>query len=135
MPAQKWEEKVVASHVAEFENPPAQQQHQQHQQVPQPQHAYAVQHPQMHLMPSHQHYAAPTTSYAPTVKTEPVDARYILAGQYSIPALPGPQLGALRPPPHLGGQAGVLSFPTSVQVPTSTSRLSSHSIGTVLTFL
>ncbi|KAF9024591.1 transcription factor IIA, alpha/beta subunit [Hymenopellis radicata] len=121
----KWEEKVVASHVAEFETPPAQQQ--QQQQAPQPQHAYAVQHPQMHMMPSHPHYAAPTTSYAPTVKTEPIDARYILAGsqglQYSIPTLPGPQLGTLRAPPHLGGQAGVLTFQAATaQATTSTNQ-------------
>ncbi|KAF8971098.1 transcription factor IIA, alpha/beta subunit [Flammula alnicola] len=136
----KWENKVIASHVAEFENATqpisapsathpaiaaaaavaaAQQQQQQH-------HAYPP-HP-MHMMPphyaAHNPYAPVTAASQPTVKTEPVDSRYMLNPNvpYALPPLPGPNLNGSRqlPPPvattqHPGGQTGVINFPRNVQ--------------------
>ncbi|KAK0213141.1 transcription factor IIA alpha/beta subunit [Desarmillaria ectypa] len=104
----KWEDKVIASHVAEFESghQPPQQQVQQQQQP-----HYNVQHP-MHIVQGHPHYAAAPYGSVSSVKTEPVDAsRYILAGPpaYAIPPLPGPSLSGLRA--GLGGQTSILSFP------------------------
>ncbi|KAJ7594472.1 transcription factor IIA alpha/beta subunit [Mycena floridula] len=98
----KWESKVVASHVAEFEI--------QHTHAAPQHHAYQP-HP-MHMMPNHPYgYQAPGQ---PHVKTEPVDPRYMLNGPppvpYTLPPLPGPQLAA-RPPPSVGGQQSILSFP------------------------
>ncbi|KAH9929585.1 transcription factor IIA alpha/beta subunit [Epithele typhae] len=92
----KWEAKVIASHVADFEPTQAQP-------PPVPAHPSYPPHP-MHTMP-HGHYP-PHTAYAPPphpmqvpgqphVKTEPVDNRYMLsATAYGIPPLPGPQLSA-----------------------------------------
>lgn len=104
----KWEDKVIASHVAEFESghQPPQQQVQQQQQP-----HYNVQHP-MHIVQGHPHYAAAPYGGAPNVKTEPVDpSRYILAAPpgYALPPLPGPSLSGLRT--GLGGQTSILSFP------------------------
>ncbi|KAH0828183.1 transcription factor IIA alpha beta subunit [Lanmaoa asiatica] len=107
----KWQSKVVASHVAEFEPQP--QQTTQHHPVYPP-------HP-MHMMPHHPHYP-PHNTYVPSpqqqstqVKTEPVDSRYILSAPpgmspYALPPLPGPQLNGMKPPAYPGGQQGVLSF-------------------------
>ncbi|KAG9309227.1 transcription factor IIA alpha beta subunit [Chiua virens] len=109
----KWQSKVIASHVAEFEPQP--QQAAQHHPVYPP-------HP-MHMMPHHPHYAPAHNPYVPApqqqstqVKTEPVDSRYILGGPpgmppYALPPLPGPQLNGMKPPVYPGGQQGVLSFP------------------------
>ncbi|KAF9218791.1 transcription factor IIA, alpha/beta subunit [Gyrodon lividus] len=107
----KWESKVVASHVAEFEPQP--QQPAQHHPV-YPPHS-------IHMMPHHPHYPPPHNPYAPQqqqtsqVKAEPVDNRYILSGPpgmppYALPPLPGPQLNGMKPPTYPGGQQGVLSF-------------------------
>jgi len=125
----KWESKVMASHVAEFENshpmnPPSathpatmaahhQQQLQQQQLHPYPPHS-------VHMMP---HYAAPHNPYAsagpsgsqPAVKTEPVENRFMLASNvpYTLPPLCGPNLNGNRqlPPPLAVGQTSVLNFP------------------------
>jgi len=110
----KWENKVIASHVAEFEAP---------HHPPAPQHHFPP-HP-MHMI--HPHYASPyppppppQNGAQPHVKAEPVDNRYILNGpqgvQYTLPPLPGPQMTTTArpqpPPPHVGGQTSVLSFPS-----------------------
>jgi len=99
----KWEAKVIASHVAEFEATPAQ--------AP-PQYP---QHP-MHVLPQHyspnHHAFVPQPPPAPgsMIKKEPVDSRYIMSGQY-VPPMAGPQLPALRPPPNL------LTFPAGPSRP------------------
>ncbi|KAH9946944.1 transcription factor IIA alpha/beta subunit [Amylocystis lapponica] len=97
----KWEDKVMASHVAEFEPqppppPPPPVQH------PPP----FVPHPSLHPM-HNQHYPAPYLQQphqvqqagAPHIKAEPVDSRYMLNGApglstsaYAFPPLPGPQI-------------------------------------------
>ncbi|KAN0091602.1 Transcription factor IIA, alpha/beta subunit [Tylopilus felleus] len=107
----KWESKVIASHVAEFEPQP--QQAAQHHPVYPP-------HP-MHMMPHHPHYpphnpyAGPQQQQSTQVKSEPMDSRYILSppgmSPYALPPLPGPQLNGMKPPAYPGGQQGVLSFP------------------------
>ncbi|KAI0744002.1 transcription factor IIA, alpha/beta subunit-domain-containing protein [Daedaleopsis nitida] len=90
----KWEAKVIASHVADFEPVPAPQ-------PPAPSHPAYPPHP-MHSM-THGHYpphAYPTPPHPmqvpqqPHVKTEPVDNRYMLSNPspYGIPPLPGPQI-------------------------------------------
>ncbi|KIJ61288.1 hypothetical protein HYDPIDRAFT_177056 [Hydnomerulius pinastri MD-312] len=107
----KWQSKVIASHVAEFEPQP--QQPAQHHPVYPP-------HP-IHMMQHHPHYPPPHNPYAPPpqqqtsqVKAEPVDNRYILSGPpgmpYALPPLPGPQINGMKPPAYPGGQQGVLSF-------------------------
>ncbi|KAG5653522.1 hypothetical protein H0H81_012596 [Sphagnurus paluster] len=110
----KWENKVIASHVAEFETPaPAQAP------PPQPQHHLAYAPAAMHML-QHPHYTA--NPYAlpqpgmPAVKAEPMDNRYMLSMPYALPPLPGPNLNGARPaPPHPGGQTGVISFPRPLQ--------------------
>ncbi|KAJ7287856.1 transcription factor IIA alpha/beta subunit [Mycena rebaudengoi] len=99
----KWEDKVIASHVAEFEPPhPAQPPFPPHPMQMMPQYA-----------PVHHPYAPPPPpQMAPQgsqVKTEPVDNRYMLNAPYTLPTLPGPKINAARP--HPGGQTSVLSFP------------------------
>lgn len=102
---QKWETKVIASHVAEFEThaPPAQPA------VPQ-----LTQHPGYPgvIHPNYAHIPyAPPTGGQPHVKSEPADPRYALSQQnmaYTLPPLPGPHI-AMRP--NIGGQTSVLSFP------------------------
>ncbi|KAI0305392.1 transcription factor IIA, alpha/beta subunit [Multifurca ochricompacta] len=97
----KWETKVMASHVAEFEPPPAQQAPSQYPPHP------------MHVMPQHyspaHHAFVPQSQPPPTtanlIKKEPVDSRYILSGQY-VPPMSNPQIPALRPPPN-----SLLTFP------------------------
>ncbi|PPQ88446.1 hypothetical protein CVT25_011572, partial [Psilocybe cyanescens] len=130
----KWEDKVIASHVAEFENPApppsapsathpaivaaaaAQQQQLHHVYPPHP----------MHMMPhygqQHNPYAPISTTPQPTVKAEPVDNRYMLnPAPYTLPPLPGPNLASrqLPPPttvsPNPGGQTGVINFPRNGQ--------------------
>lgn len=117
----KWEEKVMASHVAEFEvhAPPAPQ--------PQQHPAPYMPHPSLHAM--HQQHYPPPHAYMPQphpqpgvphIKAEPVDSRYMLsAGQltqaYALPSLPGPQIpGASRPPLPYSHAAG---RPTSAAAP------------------
>ncbi|RXW16043.1 hypothetical protein EST38_g9808 [Candolleomyces aberdarensis] len=133
----KWESKVIASHVAEFEPPqpppaappPAPHAPPLHQSYPP--------HP---MMMQHPHYANPYAALAtvappppaantgapgqPAVKAEPVDSRYMLGNHYTLPPLPGPNVAAARAPalpPHPGGQTGVISFakPTQTQQPSS----------------
>ncbi|THH27173.1 hypothetical protein EUX98_g7017 [Antrodiella citrinella] len=101
---QKWEAKVIQSHVAEFEAPPPQAAHPSA--PPPPQHSYPP-HP-IHAMHNAQYppasgaynpYGAPPPG--PHIKAEPVDGRYMLSGPpppsaYAIPSLPGPQIH--RPP-------------------------------------
>jgi transcription initiation factor TFIIA large subunit len=102
----------MASHVADFEIPTAQQQQAQLQQQAFAQLPY----------PSHAHYV-PGNPYSPppqpSVKSEPVDSRYILngpspMGSYALPPLPGPQLNGAKSAPQplqTPGQQSVLSFP------------------------
>lgn len=107
---QKWEAKVIQSHVAEFEAPAPQAAHPSA--PPPPQHSYPP-HP-IHAMHNSQYppssnaynpYAAPP---GPHIKSEPVDTRYVLSAPpgppgYAIPSLPGPQIrappGPAPPPP------------------------------------
>ncbi|KAF9236367.1 transcription factor IIA alpha beta subunit [Melanogaster broomeanus] len=109
----KWQSKVIASHVAEFDSQPQQQPAQHHPVYPP--------HP-MHMMQHHPHYPPPHNPYVPSpqqspqVKAEPMDNRYILSGPpgmppYALPPLPGPQLNGMKPNTYPGGQQGVLSFP------------------------
>ena len=128
--AQKWENKVIASHVAEFDSQPTPPQ------VPSATHPTQQQHhfPPMHMMQNHPHYGATHNNpYGATVKSEPPDNRYMLNSTYSLPPLPGPningsrQLPATLPLPHPGGQTGVISFPRNVQPATSAVSTSSTS--------
>lgn len=110
----KWESKVIASHVAEFETPQAAPAAPPAPHV-QPLHQSYPPHP-MHMMQTHPHYANPYAHMAatvtatgaapqgqPTVKTEPIENRYMLA-PYTLPPLPGPNVAARPPvlPPHPG---------------------------------
>ncbi|TEB38514.1 transcription factor IIA, alpha/beta subunit [Coprinellus micaceus] len=114
----KWESKVIASHVAEFE-PPAQAP----AAAPPPPHVQPTQHsyPQhpMHMIQTHPHYANPYAAHMaavataattapgqPQVKAEPVDTRYMLPS-YTLPPLPGPNVTAARPQscPHIQEQS------------------------------
>ncbi|KAI8993966.1 transcription factor IIA, alpha/beta subunit [Trametes punicea] len=99
----KWEAKVIASGVADFEPAPAPQ-----PPAP-PAHPSYPPHP-MHM--PHGHYP-PHTAYAqppphpmqPHVKAEPVDNRYMLSNPgmpYGLPSLAGPQIPPRPPMP--GGQ-------------------------------
>jgi len=105
----KWEEKVMASRVAEFEPsaPAPQFSHHPMQMMPQ----YAPVH---HVYPPPPHLAQPQSSAVKTeqVKTEPVDGRYSLKAPYTLPPLPGPRINNVRQAnPNPGGQTSVLSFP------------------------
>lgn len=102
---QKWEQKVIASGVAEFEPPAAPP-------PPLPTHAYplhpllpGVGGPSLAAYPAAGPYAAALASVtaaaaasagaapgATNVKVEPMDPRYPLVS-YQLPPLPGPQLG------------------------------------------
>ncbi|KAF8070790.1 transcription factor IIA alpha beta subunit [Lyophyllum atratum] len=120
----KWENKVIASHVAEFETPAAAPAAQTPQHQPPPQHHLAYPPHPMHMM-QHPHYAAnpyalPQPPGMPGVKAEPLDNRYMLNIPYALPPLPGPNLNGARQipgtiPPHPGGQTGVISFPRTLQ--------------------
>ncbi|KAF8813899.1 transcription factor IIA, alpha/beta subunit [Phlegmacium glaucopus] len=116
----KWENKVIASHVAEFETPPPPPQVPSATHPAQQQHHFPS-HP-MHMMQNPAHYGATHNPYGSTVKSEPVDSRYMLnpSMPYSLPPLPGPNINGSRanPPaalPHPGGQTGVISFPRNAQ--------------------
>lgn len=89
----KWQSKVVASRVADFE-PQTQQQHTPATYPPQSTH-------QLHMMPQH-----------PLIKPEMVE-RYA----YSLPPLPGPQLNGVKQSPFPPTYGGILSFPPSVPTP------------------
>jgi len=100
----KWETKVVASHVADFESATAAQQQSgppRNYPPPQPMIAHHYQHPYPPLPGPGQ----------TTVKTEPMDSRYILNAPqgmaYTLPQLPGPQIPG-RPP---ATQPPVLTYP------------------------
>lgn len=77
----------------------------------------------MQMMQNHAHYGATHNPYGSTVKSEPVDSRYMLNSSipYSLPPLPGPNINGSRALPssialpHPGGQTGVISFPRNVQ--------------------
>jgi transcription initiation factor TFIIA large subunit len=121
--AQKWENKVIASHVAEFETPPPAPQVPSATHPAQQQHHFPS-HP-MHMMQNH--YGATHNPYGSTVKSEPVENRYMLnpGMPYSLPPLPGPNINGLRALPislpHPGGQTGVISFPRNASQPVSAS--------------
>ena len=136
--AQKWQSKVVASHVAEFDNPhpmnapsathPATMAAHQ-QQLQQQHHAYPPHpvHMMPHYAPSHNPYAPVASTGQPAVKSEPVESRYMLGPSipYTLPALPGPNLnnGSRQlPPPNAVGQTSVLNFPRNGQPITSPPR-------------
>jgi len=102
----KWETKMLASHVAEFDMTAAQQQH-----GPPAPHRHYPPHPMIpHYPPSHNYGAIPAPGQPP-VKSEPVDGRYLFNGpqgmpSYALPPLPGPQIpGAPRP-----GSQPVMSY-------------------------
>ena len=94
---------MIASHVAEFEPPPAQ---------PPPQYPP---HP-MHVMPQHysanHHFVSQPATVANMIKKEPVDSRSIMSGQY-MPTMASPQIPMLRPPPNT-----LLTFPAGPSRPT-----------------
>ncbi|KAJ6587116.1 transcription factor IIA alpha/beta subunit [Mycena vulgaris] len=92
----KWEDKVIASRVAEFEPAPGPQ-------FPHPMQMYAPVHSYVPPPP-------PQIPQQSQVKSEPVDSRYVLnTATYTLPSLPGPKMNGARPNP--GGQTSVLSFP------------------------
>jgi len=119
----KWENKVIASRVAEFEAQPQQPAAPaQHPVTAAAHHAYPP-HP-MHMHPhfAHNPYAAvpPSSSNQPTIKSEPLDTRYMLNPvPYALPPLPGPTMNGSRqlPPIHPGGQTGVFSFKAAAPQP------------------
>jgi transcription initiation factor TFIIA large subunit len=105
---------VIASHVAEFEAPPAQ---------PTPQYPP---HP-MHVMPQHyspnHHFVPQPPTVANLIKKEPVDSRSILSGQYMSP-MASSQIPMLRPPPN-----SLLTFPAGPSrppVPVATPAPAAH---------
>lgn len=107
----KWEQKVIDSHVAEFENPV---QHAAHHPPHTTAHAHAPPLPQHPSYPPHplhvQHHYPPHNPYlpphpaqvsplpaGPQVKAEPLDSRYVLNHpHYGIPPLSGPQIPGAR---------------------------------------
>jgi len=114
----KWQNKVIASRVAEFES-----------QVQQPAvsaavhpvtaaaHHHAYQPHPMHLHYAHNPYAAisaPAPANQTIVKSEPMDpSRYILnTVPYAMPPLPSQSMNGSRQLPLInpGGQTGVFSF-------------------------
>lgn len=121
---QKWESKVMASRVAEFEA-------QSHPAAPPTTHPAAVSaaphHAYSHAMHMHPHYtvhnayaavaAASAPSNQPNIKSEPIDTRFMANASlpYTLPPLPGPAMNGSRQLPPLGptnpgGQTGVFSF-------------------------
>jgi transcription initiation factor TFIIA large subunit len=74
------------------------------------------------MVPQHPHYPSMTThSYSqPYVKAEPVDSRYNFNAlpSYTIPPLPGPQLGTAKSKQSLpSGHQTVISFPSGPSAP------------------
>jgi len=123
----KWESKVIASRVAEFEAQAPQPAAPAAHPVTAAHHAYPP-HP-MHLHPHYAHnpYAAvpaPAPSNQPIVKSEPMDTRYMLnTVPYALPPLPGPINGSRQLPPLInpGGQTGVFSFKAAAPQPVARS--------------
>jgi len=101
----KWQTKVVASHVADFETASVAQQQ------PVPPRNYVPQPQQM--IPHHYQHPYPTLPGPgqTTMKTEPMEGRYLLnppqGMAYTLPSLPGPQIPG-RP---LTTQPPVLTYP------------------------
>jgi transcription initiation factor TFIIA large subunit len=100
----KWETKVIASHVADFESASAAQQQaasSRNYVPPQPMIPHHYQHP----------YSTLPGPGQTAVKTEPIDSRYILNAPqgipYALPPLPGPQIPG-RPP---NTQPPILTYP------------------------
>lgn len=115
----KWESKVIASRVAEFESQPQQPAPPPaaHPVPPAAHHAYPP-HP-LHLHPHYAHpYAqAPPASSNQPIKSEPMDTRYMLS---AVPyTLPPPAINGSRqlPPINPGGQTGVFSFKAAAPQP------------------
>lgn len=113
----RWEEKVIASHVAEFENPTSQQQAnlqpQQLQKLQQQQHQQPQAGPSYQQMNMYQQSGMPIPYVPPPgpphIKQETNDNRYVLSSlpgpQLNLPpggmhAFPGPS-GARAPPQHI----------------------------------
>lgn len=102
----RWENKVVASRVAEFETPapappPPPQQQATHLYPPHVPHNGP--HPGHQLPPGYTPtYLPPPAPMHPQVKSEPADGRYLLPPPngmpYTLPSLPGPQLTGARLP-------------------------------------
>ncbi|KAI9067319.1 transcription factor IIA, alpha/beta subunit [Trametes sanguinea] len=94
----KWEAKVIASRVADFEPAP------QPQPPAPPAHSAYPPHP-MHMphghYPPHTYAQPPPHPMQPHVKAEPTDNRYMLSNPYGLPPLAGPQI---PPRPMPGGQ-------------------------------
>jgi len=130
----KWQEKVLASRVADFDaHQPSQPPAPQVPQVPQQHHPYPTH--AMHMVqpayPGHNPYGAVSVPGQSPVKAEPIDGRYMLHGlPYTLPPIPPGSLtnGRQLPPPippHPGGQTSVLSFPRtqpSSQTPSANAR-------------
>ncbi|KAF7321688.1 Transcription factor IIA, alpha/beta subunit [Mycena kentingensis (nom. inval.)] len=122
---QKWEAKILASRVADFEPPtapvpaPVLPQYQPNP-LYGPVHAYAPSLPTVaHHMP---HLPGPTHSQSPSpVKNEHIKSE---PRQYSLPPLPGPRLNLppMRQHPN-GAQTGVLAFPGPLPVPIAPPRI------------
>ncbi|EMD33704.1 hypothetical protein CERSUDRAFT_117780 [Gelatoporia subvermispora B] len=123
----KWENKVMASHVAEFEAPPAQPPPQHPQYPPHPMHMHNPHYPAAHNPyvpppPPPQHAVPPPGQ--PHVKSEPVDSRYMLNGAqpmpYGIPPLAGPPIPGRPLPPGQSYSAGAPGVrPASAAPPTA----------------
>lgn len=75
-----------------------------------------------HYAASHNPYAPVASAGQPTVKSEPLDNRYMLgpSSTYTLPALPGPNLGNRAP--TAVGQTSILNFPRNGQPVTSPPR-------------
>ncbi|KZT10891.1 transcription factor IIA, alpha/beta subunit [Laetiporus sulphureus 93-53] len=109
----KWESKVIASHVAEFEPSPAlppqaaAAAHPTHPSYPpHPMHAHMHGLPTPHYPPHNPYGQTHTHAHqGPQVKSEPVENRYMLNGQgmtaYGMPPLPGPQIPGARQPTNM----------------------------------
>jgi len=100
----KWETKVIASHVADFEAATVAQQQ------PPPQRSYPA---AQQMIPHHYQHPYPVLPGPgqATVKAEPMDSRYLLnppqGMAYTVPPLPGPSIPG-RPPTT---QPPVLTYP------------------------
>ncbi|EPT04666.1 transcription factor IIA alpha/beta subunit [Fomitopsis schrenkii] len=127
----RWEKKVIASHVAEFDSTtsaaPTAVPHPTHPAYPpHPMHAHhhAQGLPSPYPPPTYHAPHVPPPPAGPQVKSEPVDTRYMLsqgmahAAQYGVSPLPGPQLGGARPPNGLAYPTHPPPPPTARYPPT-----------------